>query len=45
MPGEREHISLLSAREAGIPIGPMLTDDLKALAEEYQVEFALMSNS
>ncbi len=43
MPGEREYLSLLAARERGIPIGPMLTKDLQALAEEYQVNFELIN--
>lgn len=42
VPGEREYMSLLAAREKGVAIGPMVTADLQALAEQYQVNFELI---
>ncbi len=39
LPGEREYMSLLHRRQNGIPLGPALTEELQALASQYDVQF------
>jgi len=43
LPGEREYLSLVSHRKNGIPIGRALTEELRAIAQEYGVTFDLIS--
>jgi LDH2 family malate/lactate/ureidoglycolate dehydrogenase len=43
LPGEREYLSLVQHREHGIPIGPALTEELRAIAAAYDVKFEVMT--
>jgi len=42
LPGEREYLSLVAHRTNGIPLGPALTEELRALAREYDAPFELI---
>jgi LDH2 family malate/lactate/ureidoglycolate dehydrogenase len=42
LPGEREHLSLVARRANGIPMGPGLAEELRGIAEQFDVPFELI---